>query len=81
MADGDDRPFLSTEPVPLVSLYCAGFDVESTDHCIRFSGWDDLVRPGVAVREARILVRFVMSPEGARAFARDLRKALSKGGH
>jgi len=77
MASFDDKAPL-TEPVVVASAFCAGVEVETTDHCVRVTGWEDVSRP---MRERRIVARMVLPPEVAHDLVRDLRRSLARGGH
>lgn len=80
MPDGIDQPRL-TEPKVIDCALIEGATLEVRDELVRICGWIDLEAVEGGNPERRIVARVALPLLVARALARDLRKALSRGGH
>lgn len=80
MIDGGNLPPLS-EPEIVPCIFVSGFSVVPAGRVVRFVGWVELPALGDEPIERRIVVRFVMTVEAARALRDDLAKALRRPGH
>lgn len=74
MAEREDDPPI-TEPVVAQDIFATGVSVESINGEFRITAWVDVSD------ERRIVARLVLPDKVARDLSKDLRKALSKGGH
>lgn len=71
----EERPAPITEPVIAHDVFANGIDVEAINGDFRLTAWVDVSS------ERRIMARLVVTNDAARALAKDLKKAVSKGGH
>lgn len=74
MAD-EDRPGPLTDPLLAQDVFANGIIVEMINGDFRLTAWVDVDG------DRRIMARLVITNGAARALAKDLKKAVAKGGH
>lgn len=80
MADGAISLHM-TEPRVVDCHFVEGIDIEVRENFVRLVGFIDLERVEGEESERRIVVRAALTTMVARVLVRDLRKALTRGGH
>lgn len=75
------KPLRMTEPKVVDCHFLEGVSIEVRDEIVRLVGWVDLEIAEDGKPERRIVTRAALPTLVVRALIRDLRRAVSRGGH